>query len=81
MLAACNLATAGNKICADCGPVRERTQIRRDFWIELPSAGGLAAPVQIPCIILKCNLYLCYNFSLVKLIAVNNITLHLSWAK
>ena len=55
-LAACSLATAGHQRCADCGPVRGRTQIRvrprflgrhgrrsasvRDFWIELPLAGA-----------------------------------------
>ena len=39
-LAACSLATAGHRRCADCGPVRGRTQIRRDFWIELPSQRG-----------------------------------------
>ena len=33
-LAACSLAPAGHQRCASCGP------ISRDFWSELPSAGG-----------------------------------------
>ena len=54
-LAACSLATASHQKCADvsgmCGLVRGRTYIRRDFWIELPSAGAyrLAAPGAIRC--------------------------------
>jgi len=29
-LVACSLATAGHQRCVDCGPVRGRTQIRRE---------------------------------------------------
>jgi len=46
------IATAGHQRYADCGRVRRRTQIRRDFWIELPSAEGeyrLAVPGAILC--------------------------------
>jgi len=39
-LAACSLATAGHQRCADCGPVRGRTQIRRDFCHRRTAIGG-----------------------------------------
>ena len=40
LLAACSLATAGHQRCADCGPVRGRTQIRRDFCNRQTALGN-----------------------------------------
>jgi len=60
MLVACSLATAGRQRCADCGLVRGRTLIRRDFCHRRTAMGGehivSPPPVAIPCFVCSYHL-------------------------